>query len=53
MQDELMAWSGNVRILPLEPPQKVEIGIASLPELSPVAEKFFSFMKPHLLTALG
>lgn len=47
------AWLGNVRILPLEPAQKVEIGIASLPDLSPVVEKFFSFMKPHLLTALG
>lgn len=39
------AWSGNVRILPLDPPQSVEIGIASLPDLSPAAKSFFAFVK--------
>lgn len=42
------AWSGNVRILPLDPPQIVEIGIASLPNLSPAAKTFFTFIKSHL-----
>lgn len=42
------AWSGNVRILPLDPPQIVEIGIASLPNLSPAAKTFFAFIKSHL-----
>ena len=41
------AWSGNVRILPLDPPQIVEIGIASLPNLSPAAKIFFAFVKSH------
>ena len=39
------AWSGSVRILPLDPPQSVEIGIASLPDLSPAAQAFLSFLK--------
>lgn len=39
------AWSGSVRILPLDPPQSVEIGIASLPDLSPAARAFLSFLK--------
>lgn len=42
------AWSGDVRILPLDPPQTVEIGIACLPELSPAAKKFFEFLRPQL-----
>ncbi len=42
------AWSGNVRILPLDPPQIVEIGIASLSDPVPAAEKFFSFLKSHI-----
>ena len=41
------AWSGNVCILPLTPPQTVEIGIASLPDLSPAAKIFFAFVKNH------
>ena len=39
------AWSGNVRILPLDPPQIVEIGIAALPELSPAVQRLFQFLK--------
>ena len=39
------AWSGSVRILPLDPPQSVEIGIASLPDLSPAARAFLSFLE--------
>lgn len=38
-------WTGNVAVLPLEPQQKVSIGIAS-PEqgtLSPAAEKFITY----------
>ena len=42
------AWSGNVRILPLDPPQKVEIGIACLDGLSPDAETFFEFLRPQI-----
>lgn len=42
------AWSGNVRILPLDPPQVVEIGIAALPDLVPAAKKFFSFWEANL-----
>ena len=41
------AWSGNVCILPLEPPQIVEIGIAALPDLPPATRTFFSFMEAH------
>ncbi len=37
------AWSGNVRILPLDPPQIVEIGIASLPNLATAANQFLQF----------
>ena len=39
------AWSGSVRILPLDPPQSVGIGIASLPDLSPAARAFLSFLE--------
>lgn len=42
------AWSGNVRILPLDPPQIVEIGIATLPDLTPAAKKLFAFLKMNL-----
>lgn len=42
------AWSGDVCILPLEPPQTVEIGIATMPNLGPAARRFFSFLKSHL-----
>lgn len=39
------AWSGNVCILPLDPPQIVEIGMAALPDLTPATRTFLSFMK--------
>ena len=42
------AWSGRVRILPLDPPQTVEIGIASPRELSPAARTFLRFLRPYL-----
>ncbi|MDO4555023.1 MAG: LysR family transcriptional regulator substrate-binding protein [Lachnospiraceae bacterium] len=41
-------WSGNVRILPLDPPQIVEIGMAAQSNLSPAAQTFFGFVKPYL-----
>lgn len=43
------AWSGNVKILPLEPKQEVEIGVASLSSLSPVVRAFFTFMKSYAM----
>ena len=42
------AWSGKVRILPLDPPQTVEFGIASLPDLVPAAEKFLMLLKERM-----
>lgn len=42
------AWSGSVRILPLDPPQTVEIGIATMPSITPAAKNFFTFLKSHL-----
>ena len=42
------AWSGAVRILPLDPPQMVEIGIASLPDATPAAKTFLQFLMPYL-----
>ncbi len=41
-------WSGNVRILPLDPPQIVEIGAATLPDLAPAARTFFAFVKDRI-----
>ena len=41
-------WSGRVRILPLEPPQFVELGAATLRDLSPAARTFFAFLRPYL-----
>ena len=37
------AWSGGVRILPLDPPQIVEIG----------ARTFLDFLEPHLVEFLS
>ena len=42
------AWSGNVRILPLEPPLTVEIDVASLPSLAPAAQKLLMFLKSNI-----
>lgn len=41
------AWSGNVKILPLEPKQEVEIGVASLQELSTIGRAFLEYMKEN------
>ena len=40
-------WSGKVRILPLEPPQIVEIGIAAPSAPPPAARAFLSFLKSN------
>ena len=47
------ACSGGVRILPLDPPQIVEIGAAALPDLSPAARTFLVFLEPHLVEFLS
>lgn len=43
------SWSGNVRILPLNPPQMIEIGIAALSDLTPAACTFLKFVKTALV----
>ena len=45
--------AGGVRILPLDPPQIVEIGAATLPDLSPAARTFLDFLEPHLVEFLS
>lgn len=40
-------WAGSVKFLPLDPPQLVEIGIASDPALSPAAKRFLEFARPY------
>ena len=47
------AFAGGVRILPLDPPQLVEIGVAALPDLSPAARTFLDFLEPHLVEFLS
>lgn len=47
------AFAGGVRILPLDPPQIVEIGAATLPDLSPAAQTFLDFCEPHLVEFLS
>jgi len=42
------ARSGGVRIMPLDPPQTVEVGIASRPDISPAAKTFLEFAAPYL-----
>ena len=42
-----LALSGTVRILPLDPPQTVEIGVASLPDAAPAARRFLEFLPPY------
>lgn len=42
------AWSGDVCTLPLDPPQIVEIGIATLPNSVPAVKSFYRFLKAHL-----
>ncbi len=41
-------WSGNVRILPLDPPQTVELGVAMPADLTPAAKRFCEFLKKML-----
>lgn len=40
-------WAGNVKFLPLDPPQMVEIGIATAPSISPAAQRFLEFARPY------
>ena len=40
-------WSGSVKFLPLDPPQLVEIGIATDPAMSPAAQRFLEFARPY------
>ncbi len=47
------AFAGGVRILPLDPPQIIEIGAATLPDLSPAARTFLDFLEPHLVEFLS
>ncbi len=42
-------WSDGVKILPLDPPQYVEIGIASRADASPAARRFLDFLRPYLV----
>jgi DNA-binding transcriptional LysR family regulator len=44
------AWTSQIKILPLDPPQTVEIGIAVAPinEISPAAKKFYEFATNEL-----
>lgn len=42
------AWSGEVRTLPLDPPQFVEIGMAMYSDLAPAAQTFVQFVMPYL-----
>ncbi len=50
MNNALNGWgrSGAVKIMPLDPPQTVSIGIASSREPTPAAETFLHFLQPHL-----
>lgn len=41
-------WLGNVKLLSLEPEQKVEIGVAMMRELTPASSKFLNFVKNEL-----
>lgn len=36
-------WAGKVKMMPLDPPQTVEIGLACTPQPAPAAEKFLEF----------
>ncbi|MDD5931745.1 MAG: LysR family transcriptional regulator [Oscillospiraceae bacterium] len=40
-------WTGGVKFLPLDPPQMVEIGIATDPAMSPAARTFIEFARPY------
>lgn len=55
LNNELIArsWSGGVKILPLIPPQSVEIGVAApaADRISPVAAAFLTFLKERFREA--
>lgn len=40
--------SSKIKLLPLDPPQSVELGIAFLPDLSPAAKTFIQFIKERI-----
>ena len=42
------SWSGSVRILPLDPPQPVEVGAAFLQDISPAAGVFLDYFRSSL-----
>lgn len=44
----VQAWSGRVRVMSLDPPQTVELGIASACNPAPAAGKFLEFVSCHL-----
>ena len=39
------SWQGKVKVLPLDPPQYIELGMAVPEVLSPALEKFIEYMK--------
>lgn len=43
-------WTGHVKVVPVEPEQKIEIGIAALGsgEISPAAQRFLEFARKRL-----
>lgn len=41
-------WTRNINILPLNPPQTVQIGIAVTTEPTPAVKTFLEFLMPHL-----
>lgn len=43
-----VSWAGRVKIMPLSPPQFVEVGLASAPAPAPAAKKFLEFAARHL-----
>lgn len=43
----VLLWNGNHRILMLDPPEYVDIGIAASGELSPAAEIYLEYLKAH------
>lgn len=41
-------WTGGVKILPLDPPKTIEIGIASPKNAAPAAQRFADFVREYL-----
>lgn len=42
------SWTGSVRMLPVDPPQIVQIGVAYLPDINYASMKFLEALKEHL-----